>query len=184
MKSDDLFQEAQHSFVEGDLHKSIELFSQAEAEGCNPVNVHLSMGAAYLQLKKYDESIKELDKVLEIDSDNERAFYYRGIAYMNKEDFEKAARDLSRAIELNHERGAAFFARGLALGELGHEEEALRDFKTAIAFSDVEVDNFLAEYGSHRTLFEKSQALLEGERGPWSVVLDEAELAKLKKWID
>jgi hypothetical protein len=27
-------------------------------------------------------------------------------------------------------------------------------------------------------------ALLEGERGPWSIVMNEEELRKLKKWIE
>ena len=184
MKSDNLFQEAQHSFVEGDFHKSIELFSEAEAEGCNPVNTHLSKGAAYLRLQEYDKAIEDFERVLEIDSDNERAYYFRGIAYMNKGEFDKAEKDLTSSIMRNHKRGAAFFARGLAHGELGHEDEAMRDFKTAIAFSDVEVDNFLAEYGSHRTMFEKSMALIEGERGPLSIVLDETETAKLKKFME
>ncbi len=184
MRSDDLFQEAQHSFVEGDLHKSIELIEKAEAEGCNPVNVHLSMGAAYLQLKESDHAIVELEKVLEIDPENERAYYYRGIAYLRKGEYESAEKDLTRSIERNHERGVAFFARGLVHAELGHEEEAMRDFKTAIAFSDVEVGNFLAEYGSDRTMFQKSMALVEGERGSRSIVLNETEVEKLKKWIE
>ena len=184
MRSNDLFQEAQHSFVEGDLHKSIELFSEAEAEGCNPVNVHLSMGAAFLQLKEYDHAIGEFEKVLEIDSDNERGYYYRGIAHLGKGEYENAEKDLTRSIERNHERGVAFFARGLVHAELGHEEEAVRDFKTAIAFSDVAVGNFMAEYGSDRTIFQKSLALIEGERGPLSIVLNENEVEKLKKWIE
>jgi hypothetical protein len=33
-------------------------------------------------------------------------------------------------------------------------------------------------------MFEKSMALLEGERGPWSIVLDEIEVEKIKKWIE
>lgn len=184
MLSNDLFQEAQNSFVNGEFQHSIELFSQAEAEGCNPVNVHLSMGAAYLQLKEYGRAIEEFDKVLGIDPDNERALYYRGVARMNQGAYERAEKDLTRSIEKNHERGAAFFARGLTRAELGREEEALRDFKTAISYSDVEVGNFLAEYGSHRTMFEKSMALLEGERGPWSIVLDEIEVEKIKKWME
>lgn len=184
MLSNDLFQEAQHSFVTGDFQKSIELFSQSEAEGCNPVNVHLSIGVAYLQLKEYDRAIEEFGKVMGIDPDNERAHYYRGVAYMNKKEYERAEKDLTRSIAQNHERGAAFFARGLTHAELGHEEEALRDFKTAVSYSDMEVGNFLNEYGSDRTMFEKSMALLEGERGPLSIVLDETEVEKVKKWIE
>lgn len=183
MLGEDLFQEAQHLFIEGDLPKSIELFSKAEEEGCNPVNTYLSRGAAYLQLGEYEKAIDDFGKVLEIDTDNERGYYYRGIAYMNKGGFEKALEDLTKSIELNQTRGVAFLARGLVNAELDHTEEALRDIKTAIAFSNVEVGNFLNQYGSHRTLFEKSMALFEGERGPWSIVLTEEEVEKFKKWM-
>jgi len=92
--------------------------------------------------------------------------------------------DLSASIRLNHERGAAFFARGLAHAELDHTVESLRDLKTAIAFSNREVESFANLFGENRTLFGKSMALLNGERGPWSIVMNENEVNKLKKWIE
>ena len=122
--------------------------------------------------------------MLEIDIDNERAFYFRGIAHLMKGEFVNSVADLSKSITFNHERGAAFFARGLAFAELDHTDESLRDFKTAIAFSNREVEGFASMFGENRTLFDKSMALLEGERGPWSIVMNEEELRKLKKWIE
>ena len=92
--------------------------------------------------------------------------------------------DLTSSITYNHERGATFFARGLAYGELDREEEALRDLKTAIAFSNREVESFANLFGENRTLFSKSMALLEGDRGPWSIVMNEDEVNKLKKWLE
>ncbi len=184
MTSNDLFQDAQHSFVSGEFEKSVELFSKAEAEGCNPVNAYLSRGAAYLNMKDFDKAIEDFGRVLEIDTDNERAFYYRGVAHLNKGDFNEAVNDLSRSIALNHDRGAAFLARGLANAELGRDEEALRDLKTAVVFSDIEVEGFTNHFGSNRTMFDKSMALLEGERGPWRIVLDKLEAEKLRKWIE
>jgi hypothetical protein len=92
--------------------------------------------------------------------------------------------DLSTSITSNHERGAAFFARGLAHAELDHTDESLQDIKTAIAFSNREVNGFAHMIGENRTLFAKSMALLEGERGPWSIVMTEDEVEKLNKWIE
>ena len=63
-------------------------------------------------------------------------------------------------------------------------DESLRDLKTAIAFSNREVESFAHLFGENRTLFGKSMALLEGERGPWSIVMNENEVNKLKKWIE
>ena len=171
-------------FATGHPMESIELFTKAEKEGCNPVTVSLSRGAAYLTAGELDKSIDDFNRVLEIDIDNERAFYFRGIAHLMKGEFVHSVADLSKSISFNHERGAAFFARGLAFAELDHTDESLRDFKTAIAFSNREIEGFTGMFGENRTLFDKSMALLEGERGPWSIVMNEEELGKLKKWIE
>lgn len=180
----DIFQEAQFHYVSGDFKGSIDLFSEAEKEGCNPLNVHLNRGAAYLNLEEYDLAIDDFTHVLEIDTDNERAYFYRGVAYLNKGGFRSAVEDLTQSIRLNHNRGIAFFARGLANAELDNVEDALRDIKTAIAFSDVEVGKFLNQYGSHRTTFDKTMALFEGERGPWSMILTEEDVKKFKKLME
>jgi hypothetical protein len=49
-----------------------------------------------------------------------------------------------------------------------------------ITFSNQEVERFANLFGENRTLFDRSIALLEGERGPWSIVLTEDEVNKLK----
>lgn len=179
-----LFQEAKKLFMSGHPEESIKMFSKAQEEGCNPVQILLSRGAAYIKIGEYDKAIEDLGAVLDIDTDNERAFYFRGIANILKEEYAAAAADLTRSIALNHERGAAFLARSICYVELDRMEEAARDVKTAIAFSNIEVERFTALFGENRTLFDRSMALLEGERGPWSIVLDEVEINKLKKWIE
>jgi tetratricopeptide (TPR) repeat protein len=184
MTSNELLQEAKSKFATGHPQESIELFTKAEEEGCNPVTVHLSRGAAYVTLGELNKSLDDFNRVLEIDPDNERAFYYRGIVYLRKGEFEKAIADLSTSITFNHERGAAFLARGFAYAELDRTDESLRDLKTAIAFSNKEVQGFANLFGENRTLFDKSVALLEGERGPWSIVMNEDEVNKLKQWLE
>ncbi len=184
MTSNELLLEAKSMFATGHPSESIELFNKAEEEGCNPVTVYLSRGAAYLTIGELDKSINDFNRALGIDTDNERALFYRGIAHFRKGEFDKAIDDLTGSITINHERGAAFFARGLAYAELDRTDESLRDLKTAIAFSNKEVEGFANLFGETRTLFAKSMALLEGERGPWSIVMNEDEVNKLKKWIE
>ena len=184
MTDNEFLNEAKSMFATGHPMESIELFTKAGKEGCNPVTVSLSRGAAFLTAGELDKSIDDFNRVLEIDIDNERAFYFRGIAHLMKGEFVHSVADLSKSITFNHERGAAFFARGLAFAELDHTDESLRDFKTAIAFSNKEVEGFASLFGENRTLFGKSMALLEGERGPWSIVMNEDEVNKLKKWIE
>jgi len=184
MAKRDYFNEARHLFVNGKFKESIGLFTKAFEEGDESIMLLLSRGAAYIRMEDFDRAIADFSSALKLDPHNERASYYRGLAYLNKGNFEKAADDLNRAIALNPERGTAFLARGLSKAELGREEEAINDFKAAVAHSAAEVEEFGHLYGNTRTLFDKSMALLEGERGPWSIVLTKEEIDKLKKWMD
>ncbi len=181
--TDHIFLQGKELFAAGHPEESIKKFTKAEKKGCNPVNIYLNRGAAYLLIGEIDWSIEDFSRVLTIDEDNDRAFYYRGIAHLRKAAFSDAVEDLSRSIDLNHDRGTAFFARGLAHAELDHPEKSLRDMKTAIAFSNVEVELFASLFGENRTLFDKSLALLEGDRGPWSIVMNNDEVNTLRKWI-
>ena len=183
MNESGLFHEGQKLFQTGHPKESIGYFSEAAEQGCNPVNSYLSKGAAYIAIGEFERAIVDFHRVLRIDEHNDRALYYRGIAYLNIGGFEDAVKDLSRSIELNHERGTAFFARSLAYAELGQTEESLRDLKTAIVFSNVEVESFTNLFASNRTLFDKYMALLEGERGPLTIVLTDEELAKVHRSI-
>ncbi len=177
------FQEAKHLFATGHPKESIALFTRAEEEGCNPVNIHMSRGAAYMALGEYENAFEDFSLVLDIDIDNERALYFKGISLLNLGRFEEAVNDLTRSISLNHERGTAFLARALAFSELGRDEESVRDLKTAVAFSGVEVESFLNKYGSNRTLFEKYMALLDGDRGPVTMVLNDEEVEKINRFV-
>ncbi|MEW6290078.1 MAG: tetratricopeptide repeat protein [Thermodesulfobacteriota bacterium] len=184
MKTLELFREAQNFFVDGHLQESIDMFTRAHDEGYDPVRTYLSRGVAFLKSADYDRAIDDFSAVIALDPDNERGYYYRGIALIDKRDYEHALEDLDHAIALNQERGTAFLARGLAKSELGCEEDAAVDFKAAVAYSDVEVGSFAHTFGNTHTLFEKSMALLEGERGPLRIVLTPAEITKLEKWME
>jgi len=179
-----LLNEAKMRFASGHPEESIDLFSKAAEDGCNPVTVYLSRGAALVAIKMYKEAEEDFGRVLGIDSDNERALYYRGIAHMANGAYEEAITDLNASIEHNHNRGIAFLARGIAYAETGREEEALADFKNATVLSNIEVEGFMNSFGTNRSQFYRSIALLEGERGPLKIVLNEEEVDKLKNWLE
>ncbi len=89
-------------------------------------------GYAYRTLGKYDESIKDFTRALEIDP------YYRG-AYNNRAyslqmlgDYDHAVSDFSRAIRLMPTDVWALNNRGAALGALGRFNEAVSDFDAVI----------------------------------------------------
>ena len=184
MNVDTLLREGKDRFATGHADESIEFFNKAAAEGCNPVIVYMNRGAAYMTTGHYREAEGDFNLVLGIDTDNERAHYYRGIARLAQGDYEGAVKDLTASIYINHDRGISFLARGIALAELDREEEAVRDFKTATVFSNLEVEGFMNQFGNNRSLFNRSLALLEGDRGPWKAVMNEEEVTKIKNWLE
>ena len=184
MQSEELFQKGQELFLENKFQESIGMFNKAVEAGYDAAAAHLSMGAAYMNEAQYDAAMGEFNKVVEVDRENDRAYFYRGIAYMNKGDFPCAIADLTHSIDINRDRPETFLARGIARAEAEKEEEALEDFKRVAAYSEAEVRSFGNQFGSTMTSFDRTMALLEGERGPWSRVLTPEEMEKLKKWMN
>ncbi|MGV1098598.1 tetratricopeptide repeat protein [Thiovibrio sp. JS02] len=184
MTTQELFHEAQNFFIEGRIPESIKAFTQAHEAGYDPVRTYLSRGVAFLKTNEPDKAIDDFSAVVALDPGNDRGYYYRGIAHLGKREYEDALEDLTHAIALNEERGVTYFARGIIESEVGCEEDALRDFKAAVAYSDLETAGFAHSFGNTRTLFDRSMALLEGERGPLSIVLTNEEVRKLEKWLE
>ncbi len=184
MNAMSLLNEGKMRFIAGHPEESIELFSKAAEEGCNPVAVYMNRGAALMVMKMYREAETDFDRVLENDADNERALYYRGIAHMAAGSYDEAIADLNASIARDHNRGVAFLARGIAYAETGREEEAIADFKNATVLSNVEIEGFMNMFGTNRSQFGRTLALLEGDRGPWKMVLNDEEVEKLKTWLD
>ncbi|MCB2184321.1 MAG: tetratricopeptide repeat protein [Desulfobulbaceae bacterium] len=184
MTGEELFEKGQDLFLKKKYTDSSEAFKKALDEGYDAVTTHLSIGAAYLHDRKFDEAMREFSKVIELDKENDRALYYRGIAYMNKKDFPCAVADFNNSIEKNKDRATAFLARGIAQAESGNEQDAVENFKRAVAFAQAEVKNFSNLFGSTMTSFDRSMALLEGERGPLTKVLTKEEIEKVKNWME
>jgi tetratricopeptide (TPR) repeat protein len=184
MATNELFHEAQDSFIHGRLRESIDGFTRAHDEGYDPVRSYLSRGVVFLKMEDFFRAIDDFSAAIELEPDNERGYYFRGIAFLNKNEFELARQDLTHSLHLNPSRGTAFFARGLVETEMGLDDEAVTDFKAAVAYSDVETSTFAHSFGSYHTMFERSMALIEGERGPLTMVLTEEEIKKLEKWIE
>jgi tetratricopeptide (TPR) repeat protein len=182
MTANELFEEAQHLFLEGKHRESIEKFSKALEAGFAPGITYLSRGAAYLKMNEPDKAIEDFNRGIEADPEKANAYYYRGAAHMAKDEYEKAIADMNCAIELKPDYRAAIFARGMAEVSLGRREEGAADIKTAMSHAEAEVQGFANTYG-WRTQVEKVIAALEGERRPETMVLSDEELRTLKKLL-
>ena len=179
MKTNKELNEAKIYFASGQLERSVEAFSAAEAKGSDMIDVCLSRGAALMALGKYEEAKDDFTRVIKKDNDNERAYYFRGIALFALGDYERAVEDLTVSLTGNNNRGIAHLARGMAYAELGQEEYAALDLNSAKAFSSAEFKSFEKLFGDLPAPFTKARELMARENAPWNNLLNKDSAQKL-----
>ncbi|KAK1152135.1 peptidyl-prolyl cis-trans isomerase FKBP5-like [Acipenser oxyrinchus oxyrinchus] len=67
----------------------------------------LNLAMCHLRLREYTHAVESCDKVIELDSSNEKALYRRGEARLLKNEFSLALRDFGRVLEVNPKNRAA-----------------------------------------------------------------------------
>lgn len=170
-------------FASGRLQESIKEFTLAEQDGYELIDIWLSRGAALLALGRYKLAETDFSNVLEVQRDNERAFYYRGIAYAAQGQHRRAIDDLSASLSRNNDRGIAHLVRGLSYAELGNRSDAVLDINSAGAFSDAEIKSFTTLFGSSGFPFKNAKALMAEENAPWNNLLDRSSADTLMKLL-
>lgn len=171
-------------FASGQLRESIRQFTLAEQEGYELVDIWLSRGAALLAIGSFNAADADFSNVLEVQRDNERAYYYRGVARAARGLFQKAVDDLTRSLSRNNDRGIAHLIRGLSYAELGNKADAILDINSAGAFSDAEFASFKNVFGNSQAPFRNTRALLAVENAPWNTLLDRSSAAKLLELLN
>ena len=184
LASRELFQMAQRLFMEGKHKESIDYYIEfMNVRGKTEIAL-LSRGVAYLKTEQTDKAIDDFGMVIDMNSQNVRAYFYRGTAYMVKVDFESAIKDFDKTIKLKPELGAAFFARGSAYAQIGNKYEAARDIKAAITISESNTKVFTDTFGLNKTQFDKAMAIMGDKEQAPNILLTEDEINTVKKWLE
>jgi tetratricopeptide (TPR) repeat protein len=170
-------------FASGQIEEAVREFNAAEQDGYELVDIWLSRGAALLVLGRYRLAETDFSNVLEVQKENERAYYYRGIARAARGQHRKAIDDLSASLSRNNDRGIAHLVRGLSYAELGNRSEAVLDINSAGAFSDAEIKSFTALFGTSGQPFRNARALMAEENAPWNNLLDRSSAETLMKLL-
>ena len=170
-------------FASGQVRESVKEFTLAEQEGYELIDIWLSRGAALLALGHFSQAETDFSNVLEVQKDNERAFYYRGITRAALGRHQKAIEDLTASLSRNNDRGIAHLLRGLSYAELGNRSDAILDINSAGAFSDAEIHSFSKLFGPVGHPFRNARALMAEENAPWNNLLDQASADTLMKLL-
>jgi tetratricopeptide (TPR) repeat protein len=90
------------------------------------------IGNLFNSLERYEESIADFDKAIELNPNYVKAWGNRGIAKGNLQKHKEAISDFDKAIELNPNFSEALSNRGAAKANLRRYEEAIADYDRAI----------------------------------------------------
>ncbi len=124
-----------------------------------PSNDHAiyKLGIYSFQGQIWTESIRYWTLLIEHNSENGRAFVYRGRAYAQLARWEDAIQDLLRAIRIMPYDFAAFYHRGCLLRDRD-PQQALRDFSVSLLLEDSELN---IESYNHRAVLYVRQGNFE-----------------------
>ncbi|WP_423128807.1 tetratricopeptide repeat protein [Gaoshiqia sp. Z1-71] len=112
---------------------SIEYYTKKINQNPNDYVSLVERGISYNLKDDFENSLKDLNAALELDSNNSDALYYRAIALSRLDKVKEAIEDLNRLIDLNESDKAELFNnRGYSYMLLKDYEAALKDYNKAI----------------------------------------------------
>ncbi|RIB05833.1 hypothetical protein C2G38_2047289 [Gigaspora rosea] len=101
-------------------------------------------GEAYRVMGKYEESLIDLTKSLEIEANNANALRYRGATYLAMDRYEESLADLNKSLEIEPDNVFALKYRGATYRMLRRYEESLADLNKALGIEPI--DGFALRY--------------------------------------
>lgn len=178
--------DAEKAFEKGMTYKKFEQYLDASKELSKAIilnkyyfDAYNQRALCYLALEKFDLSIVDCSKAIELTDDNvKQALIYeaRSRSYIEKKDFIQALTDLNKSCELTFSE--AFDRRGILHFKLGNFYEALLDFnqmfvmhsnngyykfKMGLCYYKLnEIENALNELNISKGLgFQKAEAIIQ-----------------------
>lgn len=137
----EFFKAGYMKYNNGEYNGALADFSKAiELKYENLADVHYYSGLCNLEMKKYEDAIKEFSMELRISnrSDSVKALSYRGLAKFNMLDFQSALEDLDKAVAMNSSCVEAYKFRGDLKKAIGKIDEACTDWHKARDLGDAE----------------------------------------------
>jgi tetratricopeptide (TPR) repeat protein len=119
-----------------DSEEAISLYEKIPASSPLKRAAELQLGLNLADLKKHDEAIAHLKKLVDADPDDMRAYLALGGVYASKEDYKSAAENYDRAVARLKEPTSAnwniFYQRGIAYERLKQWPKAEPNFRKAL----------------------------------------------------
>jgi tetratricopeptide (TPR) repeat protein len=105
---------------------------------------HAARGQIWVQQKKWDRALADLDEAIKLSPQDPRLYYHRGKAYARNKQHEKALADLNAAIRLDPGCAQYYHERGLVWDKKRYFDKAIDDLSTAIRLDPANVSWVMA----------------------------------------
>jgi len=155
----------------GDHQTAVEIYSKIYN---HPVMKHapdwaawilVKRGVSYIELGKYLEAIKDLDRSIEIDASKTAAYYHRGAARLQLGDGSDAIADFDQALKLDPKLFIAYLDRAAAYERKNMLSKSVKDYQSAFTLLP---DNYYANF---------CLAVIYHKQGEFRKALSQVELA-------
>jgi tetratricopeptide (TPR) repeat protein len=123
-------------------------------------NFYLQAGDKFNK-KDFKGAITDLDKVIAINPNDEKAYGSRGATYAYLKDYPKAIADFNKAISINPKLLAAYYHRGFVYSILKDYPRAIVDFDKAIAINPHLADAYYNRGKAYINLNDDAKAILD-----------------------
>lgn len=138
--------EAYSHYLKGDLVLSIKLYTEVIKNNSLNREAYAGRGISLLTHGRYDESISDLTKSLDLGLSDHLCYYNRGLAFQHKDEYKKAIEDYTKCLEIKKDFFWAIVNRGAAYHQNGQDDKALRDLLEAKKINE-NVDELLCLLG-------------------------------------
>jgi len=125
----ELFKKGRDLFDLGDLKGAVALYLESIAIEPRSAEVQLSLGHAYLQLKKDKEASKAFTQSLLLNPNLTEAYYGLGLAAFRMGKHRDAATAFKRAVDLRPDLAKAHYGLALAYQELRNEDGLVEQYR-------------------------------------------------------
>ena len=126
------FEQAYNEYFNGDINKSLALFTKSIENHQEIPKSYMYRGAAESFLNNFPDALIDLNRSLKLDSSNDKIYYYLGKYYLFQGLYSRAVQYYDISIRKNSKNAAAFDERAASQGGLGEFQNAIRDEDIAI----------------------------------------------------
>lgn len=125
----DLYKSGREQFNLGNVDGAVVAYQRALEIEPNFADVHLSLGHAYLRLKKSPEAIKAFKEATRINPEMDEAYYGLGLEYFRAGKMKEAAQAFKQAVKVRPSMAKAHYGLALAYQEMGKQDQLVEEYR-------------------------------------------------------